>query len=143
MDAGTLYLCTCAGTFGNDWWGAGTSTCALCRYFWKFLFGRRYTCEECLEGMEWIEAYFEDPIFQVQSKPKPLYKTTFATKKTFYKTTFQEEKPWALRFFRWRRCSGLNSTGVMMRNRCVFRPFRCTTAIVLINLYFRLCILAL
>ena len=24
-----------------------------------------FTCEECIEGMEWIEAYMEDPIFQV------------------------------------------------------------------------------
>merc|ERR1719507_1661708 len=28
---------------------------------------REYTCEECIEGMEWIEAYFEDPIFQVEA----------------------------------------------------------------------------
>ena len=25
----------------------------------------RFTCEECVEGMEWVEAYLEDPIFQV------------------------------------------------------------------------------
>merc|ERR1712127_11314 len=25
---------------------------------------REYTCEECVEGMEFIEAYLEDPIFQ-------------------------------------------------------------------------------
>ena len=24
-----------------------------------------FTCDECIEGMEWIEAYMEDPIFQV------------------------------------------------------------------------------
>merc|ERR1712168_1241542 len=23
---------------------------------------RRYTCEECIEGLEWVEAYMEDPI---------------------------------------------------------------------------------
>merc|ERR1719295_883675 len=28
---------------------------------------REYTCEECVEGMEWIEAYFEDPIFQAEA----------------------------------------------------------------------------
>ena len=22
----------------------------------------RYTCEECVEGLEWVEAYLEDPI---------------------------------------------------------------------------------
>ena len=30
-----------------------------------------FTCEECIEGMEWIEAYMEDPIFQVLFHPKP------------------------------------------------------------------------
>ena len=24
-----------------------------------------FTCDECIEGMEWIEVYMEDPIFQV------------------------------------------------------------------------------
>merc|ERR1711920_676283 len=23
---------------------------------------RKYTCEECVEGLEWVEAYIEDPI---------------------------------------------------------------------------------
>jgi hypothetical protein len=23
---------------------------------------RQYTCEECMEGLEWAEAYLEDPI---------------------------------------------------------------------------------
>ena len=27
----------------------------------------RFTCDECVAGMEWIEAYLEDPIFQVIS----------------------------------------------------------------------------
>ena len=27
----------------------------------------RFTCDECFAGMEWIEAYLEDPIFQVIS----------------------------------------------------------------------------
>merc|ERR1712066_812999 len=26
-----------------------------------------FTCEECIEGMEWIEAYMEDPIFQAEA----------------------------------------------------------------------------
>ena len=87
------------------------------------MLGRRYTCEECLEGMEWIEAYFEDPIFQVQAKPKQLYKTTFEEEKT----------SGILIHFRLRHCSGLSSTGVMTRNRCVFQLSRCRTAIILIN----------
>ena len=27
----------------------------------------RFTCDECVAGMEWIEAYLEDPIWQVIS----------------------------------------------------------------------------
>merc|ERR1712037_434059 len=27
----------------------------------------RFTCDECVAGMEWIEAYMEDPIFQVST----------------------------------------------------------------------------
>merc|ERR1719266_2086468 len=26
-----------------------------------------FTCDECIEGMEWIEAYMEDPIFQAEA----------------------------------------------------------------------------
>merc|ERR1719458_1677285 len=26
-----------------------------------------FTCDECIEGMEWIEAYLEDPIFQAEA----------------------------------------------------------------------------
>ena len=29
------------------------------------LISPRFTCDECVAGMEWIEAYLEDPIFQV------------------------------------------------------------------------------
>ena len=29
--------------------------------------GFRFTCDECVAGMEWIEAYLEDPIFQVDA----------------------------------------------------------------------------
>ena len=36
----------------------------------------RFTCEECVEGMEWVEAYLEDPIFQVVILAfRPQYKT--------------------------------------------------------------------
>ena len=27
----------------------------------------RFTCDECVAGMEWIKGYLEDPIFQVIS----------------------------------------------------------------------------
>ena len=30
------------------------------------LISPRFTCDECVAGMEWIEAYLEDPIFQVE-----------------------------------------------------------------------------
>ena len=29
------------------------------------LISPRFTCDECVAGMEWVEAYLEDPIFQV------------------------------------------------------------------------------
>ena len=35
--------------------------------------------------MEWIEAYFEDPIFQVQAKPKAFHPTIFAYKNQLIK----------------------------------------------------------
>merc|ERR1711872_213015 len=28
---------------------------------------RAFTCDECIAGMEWIEAYLEDPIFQAEA----------------------------------------------------------------------------
>merc|ERR1712130_182481 len=28
---------------------------------------RKFTCDECVAGMEWIEAYLEDPIFQAEA----------------------------------------------------------------------------
>merc|ERR1719216_396429 len=28
---------------------------------------RAFTCDECVAGMEWIEAYLEDPIFQAEA----------------------------------------------------------------------------
>merc|ERR550517_1294232 len=47
-------------------WGAGrrphVPVYGACRPVPKI-----FTCDECIEGMEWIEAYLEDPIFQVEA----------------------------------------------------------------------------
>ena len=32
-----------------------------------------FTCDECIEGMEWIEAYMEDPIFQVNNMDSKIF----------------------------------------------------------------------
>ena len=31
-------------------------------FFFKLFFCLRYTCDECIKGLEWVEAYIEDPI---------------------------------------------------------------------------------
>ena len=31
-------------------------------FFFKLTFCLRYTCDECIKGLEWVEAYIEDPI---------------------------------------------------------------------------------
>ena len=31
-------------------------------YTHTFLFHLRYTCDECVQGLEWVEMYLEDPI---------------------------------------------------------------------------------
>ena len=32
------------------------------KHFKKEIKNRRYTCDECIQGLEWVEAYLEDPI---------------------------------------------------------------------------------
>ena len=32
----------------------------------KYVIVHRYTCEECVQGLEWVEAYLEDPIMSAE-----------------------------------------------------------------------------
>ena len=55
-----------------DFWFSGlvflASDILACAYYTSArLDVPRFSCDECVAGMEWIEAYLEDPIFQVIS----------------------------------------------------------------------------
>ena len=55
-----------------DFWFSGliflASGILACAYYTSARLNvPRFTCDECVAGMEWIKGYLEDPIFQVIS----------------------------------------------------------------------------
>ena len=36
------------------------------KHFKKEIKNLRYTCDECIQGLEWVEAYLEDPIMTAE-----------------------------------------------------------------------------
>ena len=64
--------------------------------------GFRFTCDECVAGMEWIEAYLEDPIFQV---------STIGHDSKLYPSTVTHQAIEVIVMFRRRPCSTSSTTG--------------------------------